>query len=61
MIRLLGRQPKPDPMSSAQRGVYDRAVRQIVARYHLGMVYPDQYPEHRTETDRWVRGGRRAS
>ena len=59
--RLFARR-KPLTADTAAGRVYYAAVRQVEARRYMGLVYPDQYPEHRTETDRWVRGGgRRAS
>lgn len=61
ILHRLARRRKPLPANTAASRVYYAAVRQVEARRHMGLVYPDQYPEHRTETDRWVRGGRRAS
>ena len=50
----LFRRRKPSPPETAAARVYGYAVRQIEARRCLGLRYPEQYPEHRHESDRYL-------
>jgi hypothetical protein len=47
------RRRKRLPADTAQSRVYGFALRQIEARRAMGLVYPDQYPDERHETDRY--------
>ena len=53
LARLLRRR-KPLPPETAQARVYYAALRQIEARRYMGLAYPDQYPDERHETDRYL-------
>ena len=54
ILARIARRRKPIPAETAQGRVYGYALRQIEARRAMGLVYPDQYPDERHETDRYL-------